>query len=131
MPGFEVMLGAASPDHQSHADFPALIQDVSANLRGRIQIENECSIQSGGRARRRSSTRGQGVVTGALASTRNVGCVDVRRQLRVKCEGQLILPQVHSRIVCRCRASVTATQPTPETSCQQRQTDEPVMVYAR
>src|SRR5580692_643385 len=34
MPVLKCTLGAASPDHQSHDDFPALIHDVSAIFEG-------------------------------------------------------------------------------------------------
>jgi hypothetical protein len=38
MPVLKPTLGAASPDHQSHADLPALIQEVSAIFEGGLRL---------------------------------------------------------------------------------------------
>src|SRR5438477_11905343 len=38
MPVLKLTLGAASPDHQSHADLPALIHDVSAIFEGGLRL---------------------------------------------------------------------------------------------
>ena len=68
MPGLKLTLGAASPDHQSHADFPARIHDVSAICDGgfRLRIMFDSMRRPG--CSPIISTR-QGVVTGASAST--------------------------------------------------------------
>ena len=74
MPGFEVMVGAASPDHQSHADLPGLIHEVSAIFEGGFRLRMMFdSIRRPG-ASPIISTR-QGVVMGALASTAMLGSV--------------------------------------------------------
>src|SRR5436309_2340738 len=38
MPVLKLTLGAAWPDHQSHADLPALIHEVSAILEGGLRL---------------------------------------------------------------------------------------------
>src|SRR5580704_544457 len=68
MPVLKLTLGAASPDHQSHADFPALIHDVSAifdcGLRLRMMFDSTSRPGSSPII----STR-HGVVTGVSACT--------------------------------------------------------------
>ena len=41
MPGLKSTFLAKSPDHQSHADLPGSIQEVSASAEGGAEIENE------------------------------------------------------------------------------------------
>src|SRR5580692_5164122 len=68
IPGLKSTLGAASPDHQSQADFPALIHDVSAIFDGGFRFSTMFdSIRRPG-ASPIINTR-QGVVTGAWSST--------------------------------------------------------------
>ena len=38
MPVLKLTLGAASPDHQSHADLPARIHEVSAIFEGGLRL---------------------------------------------------------------------------------------------
>ena len=68
MPGLKLTLGAASPDHQSHADLPARIHDVSAIFDGGFRLSTMFDSISRPGSSPIISTR-HGVVTGASAST--------------------------------------------------------------
>src|SRR6202795_181937 len=68
MPVLKVTLGAASPDHQSHADLPALIHEVSAIFEGGLRLRMMFDSTSRPGSSPIISTR-HGVVTGASAST--------------------------------------------------------------
>src|SRR4051794_12099765 len=68
IPGLKLTLGAASPDHQSHADLPALIHDVSAIFDGGFRLSMMFDSTSRPGSSPTISTR-HGVVRGALVST--------------------------------------------------------------
>src|SRR5579859_1572023 len=68
MPGLKLTLGAASPDHQSHADLPALIHDGSAIFEGGLRLRMMFDSTSRPGSSPIMSTR-QGVVTGESAWT--------------------------------------------------------------
>src|SRR5579871_682640 len=68
MPGLKLTLGAASPDHQSHADFPATIHEVSAIFEGGLRLRMMLDSMRRPGASPIMRTR-HGVVTGASAST--------------------------------------------------------------
>src|ERR1035437_3933183 len=72
IPGLKLTPGAASPDHQSHADLPARIQEVSAIFEGgfRFSIIFD-SIRRPGSSPI-ISTR-HGLLKGAVASTATPG----------------------------------------------------------
>ncbi len=113
MPGLKLTLGAASPDHQSHADLPALIHDVSAIFDGGFRFRIMFDSISRPGSSPIISTR-HGVVTGASACTAIAGLVEARRQLRAQRKRRIALAQIHARIVvdiglghrhpARCRA---------------------------
>src|SRR3569623_356312 len=68
MPVLKLTLGAASPDHQSQADLPALIQDVSAIFDGGFRFNTMFDSTCRPGSAPFISTR-HGVVTGASVST--------------------------------------------------------------
>src|SRR4051794_24641112 len=68
MPVLKLTLGAASPDHQSHADLPALIHEVSAILEGGLRLRMMFDSTRRPGSSPTISTR-QGVVTGASVCT--------------------------------------------------------------
>src|SRR5271157_448312 len=72
MPVLKLTLGAASPDHQSHADFPALIQEASAILEGGFRLRTMLDSMRRPGSSPIIRTR-QGVVTGGVASTATPG----------------------------------------------------------
>src|SRR5208337_4016265 len=72
MPVLKLTLGAASPDHQSHADLPARIQEVSAIFEGGFRLRTILdSIRRPGSSPI-ISTR-QGVENGVEVSTATFG----------------------------------------------------------
>ena len=79
IPVLKLTLGAASPDHQSHADLPALIHEVSAIFDGGLRLRTIFDSTSRPGSSPIMSTR-HGVVTGASASTA-IRLVDARRKL--------------------------------------------------
>src|SRR6516164_5526815 len=68
MPGLKLTLGAAWPDHQSHADLPALIHDVSAIFEGGLRFRMMFDSTRRPGSSPTMITR-QGVVTGASVCT--------------------------------------------------------------
>src|SRR3954452_1768893 len=68
MPVLKLTPGAASPDHQSHADLPALIHDVSAIFEGGLRLRMMFDSTRRPGSSPTMSTR-HGVVTGASAWT--------------------------------------------------------------
>src|SRR5579863_5290212 len=72
MPVLKLTPGAASPDHQSHADLPALIHEVSALFDGgwRLRIMFDSTSRPGSSP---IMSARHGVVTGASASTARDG----------------------------------------------------------
>src|ERR1700756_4593022 len=68
MPGLKVALGAASPDHQSHADLPARIHEVSAIFEGGLRLRIMFDSMRRPGISPIMSTR-HGLLNGALVST--------------------------------------------------------------
>src|SRR5487761_2208904 len=72
MPGLNLAPGAASPDHQSHADLPARIHDVSSIFVGGFRLRTMLDSMRRPGASPIIRTR-HGVVTGTSDSTATPG----------------------------------------------------------
>src|SRR5579871_698400 len=72
MPVLKLTPGAASPDHQSHADLPGLIHEVSAIFEDGLRLRMMFDSTRRPGSSPTMSTR-QGVVTGASAWTAREG----------------------------------------------------------
>src|ERR1035437_4593501 len=72
MPVLKLTLGAACPDHQSHADFPARIQEVSAIFDGGFRLRTMLDSISRPGSSPIINTR-HGLLNGVVATTATPG----------------------------------------------------------
>src|ERR1039457_1829271 len=114
MPGLKLTLGAASPDHQSHADFPARIHEVSAIFEGGFKLSTMLDSMRRPGSSPIMRTR-QGLVTVVSAFTAMVGASICGESSARKPRGvsafRKYMPAKLSIL-----ASVTAIHPTAGTS---------------